>query len=304
MPPAAKSRSARSAKPLRAKPEQTSSALPTAAELLSRLDNYLHDQWRQLVSLRQLVLERFDDADIHDLRVASRRVRSAIQLLEPFAGPKTVRRLRRPLRRLTRELGCLRNLDEARAYLRGLHDPALQPLIDKLERQRRKEVRLVRDLLEALPCKRLERQLTEASVHLTAHQTTSGHAIVALLAERSLLLYRPIHELLQLDGLGRLAEERHALRIAIKKWRYFNELLAALLKSDRQRLLERLKRYQTLLGDLNDRELLLTLLRNTATLPVEHRAAAEAVVLEEHRRLVRRFGTLLRTAPLHYQFEL
>lgn len=289
---------------MRAGSEPAPPPLPPAAELLSRLDSYLHEQWGQLIRLRQLVLEQFDDEDIHDLRVASRRLRAVIPLLEPFIGKKTARRLRRPLQRLTREVGRLRNLDEARAYLRRLCDPALQPLIDRLERQRRKEVRLVRELLETLPYKRLEQQLGEVSAQLAAQQTASGHAVVALLAERSLLLYRPIHELLQLNGLSQLAEERHALRIAVKKWRYFNELLAVLLKNDQRRLLERLKRYQTLLGDLNDRELLLALLRDTTKLPAERRAAVEAAVLGEHRQLVRRFGTLLRTAPLHYRFEV
>ena len=58
-------------------------ALPAARLLLERLEQVLHDQWRELLRQRQLVLDQFEAEAIHDLRVASRRLRTVIELLAP-----------------------------------------------------------------------------------------------------------------------------------------------------------------------------------------------------------------------------
>ncbi len=258
----------------------------------------LDHHWATLVRLRQGVIAAgCGEEAIHDLRVGSRRLRALIDLLEPAVGRRALRRLRRPIRGLTRELGQLRNLDESRRLLQELEEPDLTPLLGDLAHRRRRESRRILRLVEELPCKRLQRGLRDAAARMPA-----GGRLAGLLSSHSLTLYRPIHDLLQLPRLAELAIERHALRIAIKKWRYFTELLEQLTGRDQTTLLAQLKTYQGLLGDLNDRELLLTQLQQDTGLTAETRERTTARMQRRRLQLVRRFTQLLMKQPLQYHY--
>lgn len=277
-------------------------ALPAPQALLEALTHALGNQWAELLRLRQAVLERGEDEDIHDLRVASRRLRAALELAAPGIGQQKVRGLRWPVRELTRELGQLRNLDEARNYLPGLHDEGIAPLTATLEQRRRHEMHRIRHLLEDLPCKRLTRKLQQAVERLLLSGADHHHTVVGWLSDRNLTLYRSIHQLLQLPELAEHAEKRHRLRIAIKKWRYFNEMLALLCGRQPGQLVARLKHYQTLLGDLNDREVFQEMVQDAAALPVTVRQRVEVVISGQHRQLIEQFRQLMKQQPLQYQF--
>lgn len=277
--------------------------LPANQLLLGRLEQALLDQWRELLQQRQLVLDSWEQEAIHDLRVASRRLRTVLELLPPWIGSKRMRRLRRPIRSLTRELGRLRNLDETRKYLTGLQDKALLPLMTQLEQQRRQERKRVRRLLEELPLKRLHQQLERAGQCLHTSTGSLSGTVVSRLAARNLDLFRPIHQLQLLPELAEQAEQRHTLRIAVKKWRYFNELLTQLWGGRQDRLLVLLKQYQTLLGDLNDREVFLSVVSATSGLAPQARERMMQAIEAQHRQLVSEFRQLLTRQPLQYQFE-
>jgi len=271
---------------------------------MHRLAQGLTSQWAELVRLHQLVLEQCEDQQIHDLRVASRRLRSLLELLAPTLGRHKLRRLRRPIRRLTRELGQLRNVDEARRYLSGLQEVGLAPLAQQLELQRCSELQRTRQLLEGLPRKQLDRLILQASQRLQKPAETVSTAVYGWLSERNLSLYQAIQQFLQLPGLAELPEERHRLRIAIKKWRYFNELLAMVCARPHDQLVTLLKQYQSLLGNLNDREVFLGMLQAAAELPDPVRERAAVVIESQHHKLVQQFNRLLQRTPLQYQFYL
>lgn len=277
--------------------------LPANQLLLGRLEQALLDQWRELLQQRQLVLDSWEQEAIHDLRVASRRLRTVLELLPPWIGSKRMRRLRRPIRSLTRELGRLRNLDETLKYLTGLQDKALLPLMTQLEQQRRQERKRVRRLLEELPFRRLHQQLVRAGHRLHTSTGSLSGTVVSRLAARNLDLFRPIHQLQLLPELAEQAEQRHTLRIAVKKWRYFNELLTQLWGGRQDRLLVLLKQYQTLLGDLNDREVFLSVVSATSDLAPQARERMMQAIEAQHRQLVSEFRQLLTRQPLQYQFE-
>lgn len=263
-------------------------------EALQRYAQYLQEQWQLLLRLRAAVLDRFQEDDIHDLRVTGRRIRVAAQVAASCADCGALRGLRRPLRRLVAELGSLRNLDEARRYFEGLRLAGLQPLCEGLLHQRGVELRKVRQLLEELPLARMERVLQQ--IGRATGQV--GAALADGLAKQERALYRPIRELLQSGELGRSARQRHALRIAVKKWRYFSELQAVVLSCDRQRRLEQLKRYQGLLGELNDLEVFAELLQQTTAVTQEQRSVVARLMTGRTRRLLQRLRGLLRTSPI------
>ena len=69
---------------------------PASDRMLERLAAYLAEQWEELLRLRGSVLKRSEIEAIHDLRVASRRLRSVLEAMLPLLGTRQVRRLRRP----------------------------------------------------------------------------------------------------------------------------------------------------------------------------------------------------------------
>jgi CHAD domain-containing protein len=282
----------------------TATPLPADQLLLERLQHALFDLWRELLRQRQLVLDHGEQEAIHDLRVASRRLRTVLELLLPWIGSKRMRRLRRPIRGLTRELGRLRNLDEAHSYLVGLQDDDLAPLIASVESQRRREHKRVRRLLKELPKKRLQRLFERAGQQLASTEGAPPLTVVSRLEERNLGLYRPIHHLLHLPELAEQAEQRHTLRIAIKKWRYFNELLALLWGRRQDRLTALLKQYQSLLGELNDREVFLSLVNDAERLAPPVRDRVLLIIEAQHRQLISDFRQLLSQLPLQYEFQV
>ena len=101
-----------------------------------------------------------------------------------------------------------------------------------------------------------------------------------------------------------MVEERHALRIAVKKWRYFTELLHDILGGKQQDLLVQLRQYQSLLGEMNDRVVITALLQETAELPETVREKLLKTITKEQRKLLKKLSDLLKTKPIVYRFEL
>lgn len=279
-------------------------SLPGSRQLLEAFVSCLTDRWDELLRMRYQALRCFDVEQIHDLRVASRRLRAAVEQLEPFIGSEQMNRMRRPLRCLTRELGCLRNLDEARCYFERTGYSGLSPLLLRLSEQRGQEAERSLQCLSAFNCKKMEHRISTAVAVLVTPDHIASQGLLALLSERNLQLYRPIHELLPLVVAPERVDERHSLRIAIKKWRYFTELLHEMLGAVPWPLLTQLRKYQTLLGELNDREVFSTLLQGADELPQEERQKAEQGIHNEQRKLLQKFCRLLETNPLTYQFNL
>lgn len=278
--------------------------LPGSRQLLETFAACLISRWDTLLQLRHQTLNCFDVDHIHDLRVASRRLRGAVEQLGPFIGTERMERLRRPIRRLTRELGLVRNLDETLLYLEKSGENELEPLRATLEQQRHQEAAQARRLLELLDCMKLERQLRSAAATLVTPENIASQGLLALLSERNLALYYPVHALLPLVAAPEMVEERHALRIAVKKWRYFTELLHAILGSRQQDLLEQLRQYQSVLGDMNDRVVIAALLQGTLDLPEAVRASLLKNIAREQRKLLKKLCDLLIAKPITYRFEL
>src|ERR1039458_8484224 len=92
---------------------------PGSAIILERSRGVFFAQWDELLHLRRTVLKTSDLEDIHDLRVASRRLKAALELFEPVASRTSTTKLKKNVRRLIRRLGGLRNIDEALLFFQS-----------------------------------------------------------------------------------------------------------------------------------------------------------------------------------------
>lgn len=104
-------------------------------------------RWKQLRQQIRRTAQKPADADaIHDVRVAIRRFLACLRTFAPFFEPRQVKKVRKPLRKLLKRCGEVRNRDIAIALLRGLpvvailerqRSQAQQPLIEQLRRAHR-----------------------------------------------------------------------------------------------------------------------------------------------------------------------
>jgi CHAD domain-containing protein len=283
-------------------PEQ----LPTdSATIMERSKSVFFAQWEELLRLRRAALKTSDLEDIHDLRVASRRFRAALQLFEPVAPKVSLTGLKRSVRRLTRTLGGLRNIDEALLFFQTRHQtvPAADNLRNILARLRSRELKQIQKALIAFDYRTFDRMVREMVAGLTedCSKEPGGGSLLAYFSDTSLRRYQPIQQLIPVSAVPENRASRHALRIALKKWRYFLEIIALVLERDYTPLLELLKEYQSVLGRMND-IVEFELLIGTFELPAAEREVVEAALRAEDAVLLENFSELIDRTPLSYTF--
>jgi CHAD domain-containing protein len=263
-------------------------------------------QWDELLQLRRAVLKTSDPEDIHDLRVASRRFRAALELFGPVVPNAAQTELLKSIRSITRSLGGLRNIDEALLFFlpRARTDrSAATKLSGALSSLRPGELKRIKKGLIAFDQSTLDRMVRGivAGMNENSIAAQSSISLLAYFSDASIRLFLPIHQLLAVSTAPERRTSRHALRIAIKKWRYFFEIVAPILERDYSRPLLLLKEYQSFLGKMNDVaefEVLLSKLK----LPPDERECAKATLLSEDTLLLEGFKKLIEQKPLTYTF--
>jgi CHAD domain-containing protein len=279
---------------------------PDSATILERSRGVFFAYWEELLRLRRVVLKTSDLNDIHDLRVASRRFRAALELFYPLAPKCSKTELRRSVRCLTRILGGLRNIDEAHLFFQQQTSSQLSDntrLYAKLSRRRDKELTAIRKSLKEFDHVRYDKKVREivAGVNEASIARLNSISLLAFFSDVSIRLYLPIHTLFPVSIAPDQRSPRHALRIAIKKWRYFFEIIALILNRDYTHVLELLKEYQSILGQMND-IVEFGLLITTCKLPADERTKYESILRTEEVALLERFTSLVEQTPLTYTF--
>lgn len=202
---------------------------------------------------------------VHQMRVALRRLRSAIAAFNDLLPLEDRRWISAELRGLLRILGTARNLDVfaadllPQAKLRLAHDRGMGDLSAALESSRRIAYDRVRDAVQskrhAAGMLRLARWFEAGAwgSQSVTRPDTGLAAPIGKLAPR--LLDRRWRQLRRRSKgfAGQKPHQRHKLRIAAKKMRYTIELLESLFaRRETEGFVKRLKRLQDDLGYNND----------------------------------------------------
>ena len=205
-----------------------------------------------------MVLSGDDPEGVHQMRVALRRLRSAIGTFDDILGQDEVAGLREELRWITEVLGKARDLDVFISETLPpmvLHLQAHPGLLTLREKARKSQASAYAEVRSALGTQRYHRLLLLLGAWLEGLPSPDNmHGPeVHSLAERMLAKrYRQLCRHGQrLDDMH--AEERHAARIAAKKLRYAAEFFSSLYPAKETRaFLRKLAALQNVLGDLND----------------------------------------------------
>jgi CHAD domain-containing protein len=207
-----------------------------------------------------------DIEDVHIMRVATRRMRSAYRVLKPYYKPKAIRQFSRQLRQIATALGAVRDLDvlifDLEAFRAGLDDAgqeAITQLIADLDERRT----AARDSLKALLDSKAYRQFVKKYAGFVT-QPGEGvipvkpdspvpyqvrHILPVLISER-LAAVRAYEAVLTDDSVN--MDTLHALRIEFKRLRYIISLFDEVLGNRVQEFVTELKVIQDHLGRLND----------------------------------------------------
>ena len=238
------------------------------------LKPYLREQEDHLRTCRNALLTDLNSADcVHELRVATRKIRGALALLGD-----TGTELDEALRWLTRTLGSARDLDvqisrseEAMEAGDNLHSSFLTMLVAR----RNKQAAVLKARLNQSKCKRLIRQLEIYRRNLPKRGKLKAKPLERKLRKKAQRIAAAAQEL----GLTSSAKRYHKLRIRGKRLRYELEAATSAGVKGSEALRDELASLQALLGELQDIEVRTDLL-STYTKKTSRKEATRSERLE------------------------
>lgn len=205
-----------------------------------------------------------DPEELHDMRVATRRMRAAFEIFENYFDGRAIKPYLKGLRAIGRVLGGVRDLDvfieKAQTYLASQEGEArsgLEPLIAAWQAEREAARAKMFAYLDGNEYKEFIYSFSEfvqspgTGVRSLSNELPTPHLVkdvVPVLIYTRWSAVRAYEPLLQVATL----DQFHALRIEFKKLRYAIEFFREVLGGEAQDLIDSLKKVQDHLGNLND----------------------------------------------------
>lgn len=200
---------------------------------------------------------------VHDMRVATRRLRSMFALFKPYFPKESVRPLNRTLREIASALGVVRDLDVFRLMLQAYaqtrppaETAALRAMLTYFDEQRSAALVPLHQTLDSAYFEAFQDRFKAFLEEVPPPKTTYllspkpsriCDVVPILIYEQSAAVraYEEHLERLTLDGL-------HALRIEVKRLRYSLEAFAPVLGEEASIVIKATKVFQDSVGELQD----------------------------------------------------
>lgn len=192
---------------------------------------------------------------VHDMRVASRRLRAVLSDDRTVFSTSSLKSFRKRIHRITQSLGAARELDVCQEMLTAMRDGLPQNAVEaadwmagQLASQREQEAATVADRaagVESLGFKKALMQLFE-------HRIPTKVCYLERARERIQKRMDDVHEQYEDWQKSQSQESLHQLRVEFKKLRYTCELFGDVYGPDMEAFQRRLKQVQEALGRWND----------------------------------------------------
>lgn len=222
-----------------------------------------------------------DDAGVHQARVTSRRLREAVPVLATGLTGSKAGKARKKIRRVTRALGTVRELDvtvqllDELARSPNVSRDAVEDVRTRVMKERDGRRKLMIERLERVKTDKLDRRLASVGEALDQAITEPWRkALAARLLTRS----RRLLDVMTDAGHMYAPERLHAVRIAAKKLRYGLELASDSGLKQAAPHVRTIKRAQDMLGKLHDLQVLQT---HVAAVQAEPRTGRPREALED-----------------------
>jgi CHAD domain-containing protein len=220
----------------------------------------LHGRWRALRDELKRCRKRYSEEAVHDLRVATRRLISTLELVDRIHPDANLRKARRTLKKQLDLFGPLRDVQVQLPTIEKMLPsfPELQEfsqVLAKRERQLKQRLRLE---LKGLKTGKIRKSVATAAKQLAALPDTPAmrrkHRAEAILAVETAFdrVVERKQAVAPTDGAS-----IHRMRVAFKKFRYMVEALGPLRGHTTGKQLKAMNAFQDSMGDIQDAEVLL-----------------------------------------------
>ncbi len=229
-----------------------------------------------------------DIESVHKMRVAVRRMRSLLRLVDDYYSGKSIAETERGLRDIARALGAIRDLDVLILDLQDFSAPLppdarqqAEALVSRFDRRRAKRRRRLNAYFDSRGYRRTLRQLESFAKLKRKHRRRlrrpyDPHELRHVLP---LLLHQRLASVRAYDTVLPAADDEHlhALRVECKRLRYAIEFFAPVLGSSAERCLALIRSLQDTLGRIHDIAVFVSRLQRLDKLP-----PAQAHLVEEY----------------------
>jgi CHAD domain-containing protein len=214
------------------------------------------------------VLNGDDPHDIHQMRVATRRLRASLTSTAPAYRAELVEKLYQRLRRLARALGDVRDRDVLLMRLQRTADDQrdtdqseLRAVIERVQAERNDAHAALLDELQRRRTQRLLRDLNAFLTDPLDEVQAKDHGLPLLVHHHAgSVIWRHYEAVRRFETVMPHAssERLHELRIACKHLRYTLELFEPALGEDARPLIKQVEAMQEHLGDIHDADVALS----------------------------------------------
>jgi CHAD domain-containing protein len=222
----------------------------------------LKQQWKRYRKQLKRCQHECSPGVIHAFRVETRRLVSTLELLGGFLPARRVEKAQRILKRHRDAFDDLRDTQVQLAAIGNMRGtfPALRPFYACLREREERLTRKTRRRLTKVRTGRLGKLVTtcrgEVEEQLTKCTPRKALAVLLRSVDRAFRRTRQLR--VRIDARDTLTI--HRTRVAFKKFRYMVETLAEHLPSVTERRLAAMHHYQTMMGEIQDAEVLLATL--------------------------------------------
>jgi len=232
--------------------------------LLSSLDQ----SWKNFSGAWKSARTKSSEKAIHDLRVNTRRLIAILELAKAVSGDGEIAKLQRRFKKVLKRMGPLRDTQVLLVNLARIQQGGLVSDFKKtLEQKERREIDGIRDELRRRRKQKLTKAVEDVRVGFSDLQAKLGRGKVHRSIDRVLSSRR--NELLKAERRFHRSQPisedlLHAMRIALKKFRYVIEAAQPLLDDSAKQRAKEMHAFQQLIGESRDVELLRTALEKWA----------------------------------------
>ncbi len=223
--------------------------------LLTALD----ERWENYRTQVKTCRREFSEEAVHDLRVSTRRLLAALDIVRALDPHPRLQKVRRVLKDQIDDLDDLRDvqvmLAEAVENIERFGE--LQSFVSHLQEQEAHFLRKARKQVNRLKLSELRRRIEKIRDSIKKRMVEEKFRALLFQAVDNVYA-RTVQVLNQVDASrpGTI----HRLRLAFKKFRYTVEVVCALIANYPEKHRERMHEYQSAMGDIHDIEVFLNTL--------------------------------------------
>ena len=235
---------------------------PKMPDVLQHLGESLCTQWRRYRKQLKRCQRKFSEAAVHKSRVETRRLLATVELLCAFFPERDLKKARRALKDHLDSFDQLRDTQVQLVYVEHLlkTNPASKRFCTWLREREERFVSESRKAVKRIKTRRLGKRIAGFQSELEDLRKDSKPERAFSMAQGAIrLAFARVAQLcrhVRADD----TETIHRTRIAFKRFRYMVEALAPLLPSVTDQHRQAMRGYQSMMGDIQDVEVLLVTL--------------------------------------------